>query len=213
MSVRIQKSQLKEAIKESLREILKEGSNPELRKFVKTCMQELLAEGVQINEYSIPQQQQQQMIPSYNPNGQYISIPQQQTQQQYPMQFVYHGGNNQNMNYGMQPQYDYNQAAQQQMMIAQQQQQQHLQNVIKNAAQIVGSNNGKAGIFEKVLADTASTTVQKTLEFEKNGNKTSEQVQKETMNFNYLVGGKKERFKELLGNSAPSILPVSRFLE
>jgi ribosomal protein S3AE len=45
MSIRIPKSQLKQIVKESIKEILKEGSNPDLRTFVKTCVQELMAEG------------------------------------------------------------------------------------------------------------------------------------------------------------------------
>ena len=68
MSVKNQKSQFKIILKESLNELLRDGSNQDLRNFVKTCIQEMVAEG-KLNEIAAPQM-------SYQNGQQFINIPQ-----------------------------------------------------------------------------------------------------------------------------------------
>jgi hypothetical protein len=201
MSIRIPKSQLKQIVKESIKEILKEGSNPDLRTFVKTCVQELMAEG-KLNEIQIPQQ-----IPMYQQGQQFINIP-----NQIPINNGYYTNQQmipQQMNYGMIQQNPYD--IQQQINLQHQKDQEHIKNVIKQSAQIIGGTSGKTNIFEKVLADTAATSVKQIVEFEKNGNKMPQEVERDQKAFQMFAKGKSERFKELVGNNNRSLLSKINF--
>jgi hypothetical protein len=101
----------------------------------------------------------------------------------------------------MQPQGSYVQPQNPYMQIAQ-----------NTAAQIAKGDPVQAKLFEKILADTAQTSLQDTLEYERNGSTQQQRILDQQQMSKFGTKNIKGRWAELAFNTQPTVMPPGALL-